>query len=76
MDQISETRLRLRQMSSLAKQPWIDNELRADLQERRFWKAIRLALLMLKRRLESSLHGPFDQDVSHKLEAIQILLDD
>ncbi|BBO81190.1 hypothetical protein DSCO28_17560 [Desulfosarcina ovata subsp. sediminis] len=75
-DEITETRQRLRQLSSLSKQSWIDKKLRADLHEMRFRKAIKLALLMLQRRLESGVDGPFDPVISRKLDAISVLLND
>lgn len=77
LSSIENTRERLRQLRDLSKKGWwLTDRERLNLQDRRFWKAIRPALLMLQRRLERTLDGPFDPVVSQKLDAIRVLLED
>ena len=64
----------LKQLRGLASQKWLTKDELLEVRERILARGVDAVLLFLQERLERSIDGSFDPEISRKLDAIQVLL--
>ena len=76
MNENQRTRKILKLMRGLVGQKWLTEKDHQEIRERILNRGIDQVLMILRERLERSIDGNFDPEVSRKLDAIRVLLED